>query len=293
MQKLYEMSDEPERKIFLDKFFQFLDERGTQLNQVPTISKIPLDLFRLYVSVKERGGYLEVTRQKMWKDCALICKIANSSSASYTLRKQYMKHLLPFECKFDRGGIEMGPLLSSADSTNANRKKSAQNKLSNSGRSTPNTPRLSPNDSPSSYPPHHPAHHSQMHSGYDQADSSQPSTYSSNTNNTSGPNNTTTPPYHHGPPPPSSQSAGSYPQHPEPYSQHNAQYGSTSTPATQHNANSGQNLSQTLQANHESVSVKDPFSDEDVISNPRVSKSNTSSYSSRNQHYSIPNNTGM
>lgn len=288
------MSDEPERKIFLDKFFQFLDERGTQLNQVPTISKIPLDLFRLYIAVKERGGYLEVTRQKMWKDCALICKIANSSSASYTLRKQYMKHLLPFECKFDRGGIDVGPLLTSAESSNVNRKKSSQNKLTNSGRSTPNTPRLSPNDSPSSYPPHHPAHHSQMHPGYDQMDSSQTNAYPGNNNNASGSNNTTAPPYHHGPPPPppSSQSAGPpYSQHPESYSQHNAQYGPSSTPGTPHASNSSQN--QNLQANHESVSVKDPFSDEDVISTPRVSKSTTSNYPARNQHYSMPNNTGM
>ena len=178
------MSDDPDRKPFLDKYFQFLDECGTPLNQVPTISKVPVDLYRLYMLVKERGGYQDVTKSKMWKDCAQLCNIANSSSASYTLRKQYMKHLLAFECKFDLGGIDVGSLLSAADVANVNRKKStAQSKLTNSGRSTPTTPRLSPNDSPSGpigsgggppgppgsyHPGHHPGHpqHQNMHPGY-------------------------------------------------------------------------------------------------------------------------------
>lgn len=37
--------------------------------------------------------------------------IGASSSAAYTLRKHYTKNLLPFECHFDRGGIDPLPLI--------------------------------------------------------------------------------------------------------------------------------------------------------------------------------------
>ncbi|CAG2100121.1 unnamed protein product [Medioppia subpectinata] len=125
LMKLYDMTDEPERRVFLDKLIQFQDERGTPISQCPTISKLPLDLFRLYMAVKERGGFVEVTRGKLWKDCTHICNIATSSSAAYTLRKQYMKHLLPFECKFDRGGVDPVPILASLDSSNRKKNKNA------------------------------------------------------------------------------------------------------------------------------------------------------------------------
>lgn len=62
---------------------------------------------------------------KMWKEIAGLIGIGASSSAAYTLRKQYIKHLLPFECKFDRGGIDPVPLISSLESNS--RKKNVKN----------------------------------------------------------------------------------------------------------------------------------------------------------------------
>lgn len=47
-----------------------------------------------------------------------------SASTAYALRKQYIKHLLPFECKFDRGGIDPVPLIAQLESSS--RKKKAQ-----------------------------------------------------------------------------------------------------------------------------------------------------------------------
>ena len=58
--KLYEMGMEPGRRPFLDRLFSFLDEKGTPINTMPVISKQPLDLYRLYVIVQEKGGMLEV-----------------------------------------------------------------------------------------------------------------------------------------------------------------------------------------------------------------------------------------
>lgn len=57
---MYEMDEHPDRRPFLDKLLSFMEEKGTPITQCPTISKNPLDLFRLYLYTKERGGYLEV-----------------------------------------------------------------------------------------------------------------------------------------------------------------------------------------------------------------------------------------
>lgn len=60
MLKLYDLSDDPDRRLFLDKLIMYQEERGTPLSQCPTISKQPLDLYKLYMAAKERGGFVEV-----------------------------------------------------------------------------------------------------------------------------------------------------------------------------------------------------------------------------------------
>ena len=66
MIRLYELDDNPDRRLFLDKLLQYMEERGTPLTQCPTISKQPLDLYRLYHYTKERGGYLEVRNSMLF-----------------------------------------------------------------------------------------------------------------------------------------------------------------------------------------------------------------------------------
>ncbi|XP_014604814.1 PREDICTED: trithorax group protein osa isoform X1 [Polistes canadensis] len=116
--KLYEMDDSMERRTWLDKLVSFMEERRSPITSCPTISKNPLDLFRLYLYVKERGGFMEVckvTKNKTWKDIAGSLGIGASSSAAYTLRKHYTKHLLAFECHFDRGGIDPQPIINQVE----------------------------------------------------------------------------------------------------------------------------------------------------------------------------------
>lgn len=42
--------------------------------------------------------------------------IGASSSAAYTLRKHYTKNLFPFECHFDRGGVDPLPIIQQIES---------------------------------------------------------------------------------------------------------------------------------------------------------------------------------
>ncbi|XP_076372800.1 trithorax group protein osa-like isoform X1 [Tachypleus tridentatus] len=125
--KLYELSADPDRKPFLDRLVLFSQDRGTPLTQCPAICKQPLDLYLLYLSVKERGGFEEVTKSKNWKDVAGSIGIGASSSAAYTLRKQYIKHLLPYECKFDRGGVDPQPIIQQVEATSKKKSKNVSN----------------------------------------------------------------------------------------------------------------------------------------------------------------------
>lgn len=59
--KLYEMDENPERRGFLDRLLGYMDEIRKPVTACPTISKQPLDLYRLYLYVKERGGFMEVS----------------------------------------------------------------------------------------------------------------------------------------------------------------------------------------------------------------------------------------
>ncbi|PRD31026.1 UNVERIFIED_CONTAM: osa [Trichonephila clavipes] len=132
--KLYTLSDEPDRRYFLDKLIVFNEDRGSPITQCPTISKQPLDVFRVYLTVKERGGFVEVTNSKRWKDIAGAIGVGASSSAAYTLRKQYMKLLLPFECKFDRGGIDPQPIINMVEASS--RKKGKNSPVGSYGNQT-------------------------------------------------------------------------------------------------------------------------------------------------------------
>lgn len=117
LSKLYEMDESPDRRAWLDKLLAFMDDRRTPITTCPTISKNPLDLFRLYMYVKDHGGFMEVTKNKTWKDIAGRLGIGASSSAAYTLRKHYTKNLLAYECQFDRGGIDPQPIINQVEAS--------------------------------------------------------------------------------------------------------------------------------------------------------------------------------
>lgn len=65
----------------------------------------------LFCSAESNLLLLKVTKNKQWKDVAAVMGIGASSSGSYTLRKHYMKHILAYECKFDRGGVDPQPIV--------------------------------------------------------------------------------------------------------------------------------------------------------------------------------------
>ncbi|XP_041351755.1 trithorax group protein osa-like isoform X4 [Gigantopelta aegis] len=109
--KMFEMGSEPDRRPFLEKLMYFLEEKGTPVTTMPVISKQPLDLFKLYLCVREKGGMTEVNKAKKWKEICGVVNIGSSASAAFTLKKNYIKYLFAYECKFDKGGIDPQPIL--------------------------------------------------------------------------------------------------------------------------------------------------------------------------------------
>uniref|UniRef100_A0A4D5S144 Putative dna-binding bright/brcaa1/rbp1 n=3 Tax=Ixodes TaxID=6944 RepID=A0A4D5S144_IXOSC len=101
--KLYELSDDPKRKEFLDDLFTFMQKRGTPVNRIPIMAKQVLDLYELYRLVVSRGGLVEVINKKIWREITKGLNLPSSiTSAAFTLRTQYMKYLYPYECEKEK-----------------------------------------------------------------------------------------------------------------------------------------------------------------------------------------------
>ncbi|KAJ7991414.1 hypothetical protein DPEC_G00283590 [Dallia pectoralis] len=101
--RLYELGPEPERKMWVDRYLAFAEEKAMGMTNLPAVGRKPLDLFRLYVSVKEIGGLTQVNKNKKWRELATNLNVGTSSSAASSLKKQYIQCLYAFECKIERG----------------------------------------------------------------------------------------------------------------------------------------------------------------------------------------------
>ncbi|XP_018376470.1 PREDICTED: AT-rich interactive domain-containing protein 3C-like isoform X4 [Trachymyrmex cornetzi] len=115
--QLYELDDTPERKVFLDDLFTFMQSRGTPISRLPIMAKSVLDLYELYKLVVLRGGLVEVINKKLWQEIIKGLRLpASITSAAFTLRTQYMKYLYPYEK--EKEGLSTQEQLQTAIETN-------------------------------------------------------------------------------------------------------------------------------------------------------------------------------
>lgn len=59
--RLFEFGVEPERRSWVERYLNFMEERGTPVSHLPAVGKKPLDLWKLYIAVREIGGLAMVT----------------------------------------------------------------------------------------------------------------------------------------------------------------------------------------------------------------------------------------
>ena len=118
-QKLLELGNEPDRKLFVDRLQLVWEENNIQCKNLPNISKHPLDLYKLYGSVRDKGGFNEVTKLKFWKEISSLLNIANSASAAFNLKKKYVQlGIFHYECKYDRDNIDPIPFINEMEKSN-------------------------------------------------------------------------------------------------------------------------------------------------------------------------------
>lgn len=46
--------------MWVDRYLAFIEEKAMGMTNLPAVGRKPLDLFRLYMSVKEIGGMMQV-----------------------------------------------------------------------------------------------------------------------------------------------------------------------------------------------------------------------------------------
>jgi AT-rich interactive domain-containing protein 1 len=143
-----------QRKEFVNKLQKIWEDYGIQCRSLPNVSKQQLDLYKLYIMVKEKGGYNEVTKNKSWKDISLLLNVGASASAAFNVRKKYVSlGIFHYECKYDLNGTDPLPIIAEMEKAAAAIKKPKANSNNNNSNdsfnrpSTPSTPSSSVSNS--------------------------------------------------------------------------------------------------------------------------------------------------
>uniref|UniRef100_A0A673CMR3 ARID domain-containing protein n=1 Tax=Sphaeramia orbicularis TaxID=375764 RepID=A0A673CMR3_9TELE len=84
---------------FLKDLYLFMKKRDTPIERIPHLGFKQLDLFVMFNTVKDLGGYHQVTSQQLWKQVYnTLGGNPRSTSAATCTRRHYEKLLLPYEC---------------------------------------------------------------------------------------------------------------------------------------------------------------------------------------------------
>lgn len=78
---------------------------------------------------------MQVCKKKQWKQVGAVLATTTSQNAAFSLKKAYIKYLLPYECKFERGGIDPQTVLNAVDTKKDRQARSAPSPASSSGNS--------------------------------------------------------------------------------------------------------------------------------------------------------------
>uniref|UniRef100_A0A672IKD0 AT-rich interaction domain 6 n=1 Tax=Salarias fasciatus TaxID=181472 RepID=A0A672IKD0_SALFA len=94
-QPIKEMTEEQ----FLKDLYIFMRKRDTPIERIPHLGFKQIDLFVMFKTVNDLGGYTQVTSQQLWKQVYnTLGGNPRSTSAATCTRRHYEKLLLPYEC---------------------------------------------------------------------------------------------------------------------------------------------------------------------------------------------------
>ncbi|XP_040914518.1 AT-rich interaction domain 6 [Toxotes jaculatrix] len=94
-----EVAEDITEEQFLKDLYLFMKKRDTPIERIPHLGFKQIDLFVMFKTVRDLGGYHQVTAQQLWKQ--VYNKLGGnprSTSAATCTRRHYEKLLLPYEC---------------------------------------------------------------------------------------------------------------------------------------------------------------------------------------------------
>ncbi|KAM6902066.1 AT-rich interaction domain 6 [Xenentodon cancila] len=95
---------------FLKNLYLFMKKRETPIERIPNLGFKQIDLFVMFKTVSDLGGYHQVTSHQLWKQVYnVLGGNPRSTSAATCTRRHYEKLLLPYECNL-RGILMSAPL---------------------------------------------------------------------------------------------------------------------------------------------------------------------------------------
>ncbi|XP_069024245.1 AT-rich interaction domain 6 [Embiotoca jacksoni] len=84
---------------FLKELYLLMKRRDTPIERIPHLGFKQIDLFVMFKTVSDLGGYHQVTAQQLWKQVYnTLGGNPRSTSAATCTRRHYEKLLLPYEC---------------------------------------------------------------------------------------------------------------------------------------------------------------------------------------------------
>ncbi|CAF3723469.1 unnamed protein product [Rotaria sordida] len=117
--KLREMGNEQERNLFVDRLQKLWEEHHVICRKLPTISRQTIDLYRLYIYVREQNGFEQfskIAKNRHWRNIASKLNVPNTTTAPFHIKQKYINlKLFHYECKYDHGGIDPDIILAEID----------------------------------------------------------------------------------------------------------------------------------------------------------------------------------
>ncbi|XP_032426844.1 AT-rich interaction domain 6 [Xiphophorus hellerii] len=94
------LMEEITEEQFLKNLYLFMKKRDTPIERIPNLGFKQIDLFLMFKTVNDLGGYHQVTSHQLWKRVYnTLGGNPRSTSAATCTRRHYEKLLLPYECQ--------------------------------------------------------------------------------------------------------------------------------------------------------------------------------------------------
>ncbi|VDO62496.1 unnamed protein product [Haemonchus placei] len=86
-------SDEEEKRVsFVAQFYNFLELRGSPIEDAPLMGGREIDLYDLYNAVQELGGFNRVTKLQLWNEVLIKLNLqGNPEATPDTIKEAYVR----------------------------------------------------------------------------------------------------------------------------------------------------------------------------------------------------------